>query len=663
MSSKQERIRELIEQLNEAAKAYYKEDREIMPNYEYDRLYDELTALEEETGLIFSNSPTQNVGYESASELVKEAHESPMLSLDKTKDPAGLAAFLGEQKGILSWKLDGLTIVLTYQDGKLFKAVTRGNGEIGEIVTANARQFVNVPLSIPFQGKLVLRGEAVILYQDFEKINEEIEDLSSKYKNPRNLCSGSVRQLDPSVTAKRKVRLYPFSLESAEGDVAAGIAPPDFQNSNEQKFLWLKEQGFDVVPYKMVTAGNVEEKVLEYAKEIEHFPIPSDGLVLLLDDIAYGQSLGRTAKFPRNAIAFKWKDEIAETTLLEVEWSPSRTGLINPVAVFEPVELEGTTVSRASLHNISIIEGLQLGIGDTITVYKANMIIPQVAENLTKKNDLILPEQCPACGSGTVIHNENGVKTLLCPNPECPAKKIKTFADFVSRNAMNIEGISEETLEKFIGHGFIFEFADIYKLERYKDRITSMIGFGEKSFENIQKSVEASRHTTCARVLNALGIIGIGPANAKLISRYYKNDFAAIRSARAQELIQIDQIGEVLAASITEYFQNETNKKIVDDLLAELVFEEEMSTAEETLNGLTFVITGSLNHFDNRDALKKEIEEKGGKVAGSVSSKTSFLINNDIQSNSSKNKTAKSLGIPIITEEEYLQRFHEKVEK
>ncbi len=657
MKEKQERIKELIELLNEASKAYYKEDREIMPNYEYDRLYDELTALEEETGLVFANSPTQNVGYESAAELVKEAHESPMLSLDKTKDPEVLAAFLGDQKGILSWKLDGLTIVLTYQDGFLFKAVTRGNGEIGEIVTANAKQFLNVPLSIPFKGKLVLRGEAVILYQDFEKINEEIEDLSAKYKNPRNLCSGSVRQLDPSITVKRKVRLYPFSLESAQGNDAAGIPSPDFNNSNEQKFLWLKEQGFDVVPYKMVTGKDVADKVSEYAREIEHFPIPSDGLVLLIDDIAYGQSLGRTAKFPRNAIAFKWKDEIAQTTLLEVEWSPSRTGLINPVAIFEPVELEGTTVSRASLHNISIIEGLKLGIGDQITVYKANMIIPQVAENLTKKNDLIPPAVCPACGSETIIHDENGVKTLLCPNPECPAKKIKSFADFVSRNAMNIEGISEETLEKFIGQGFIAEFADIYKLERYKERITSLIGFGEKSFENIQKSVESSRHTTCARVLNALGIIGIGQANAKLISRYYKNDFTAIRNATAQELVQIDQIGDVLAKSIIDYFQNEKNKKIVDDLLEEIVFEEENNTQEENLTGMTFVITGSLNQYENRDALKKEIEEKGGKVAGSVSSKTSFLINNDLQSNSSKNKNAKSLGIPIITEEEYIERF------
>lgn len=654
MNEKQERIRELIGILNEAAEAYYKEDREIMPNYEYDRLYDELVLLEQETGLIFANSPTQNVGYESAEELVKEAHATPMLSLDKTKDPEALASFLGDQKGILSWKLDGLTIVLTYENGTLQKAVTRGNGEIGEVVTANAKQFENVPLNISYQGKLILRGEAVIRYQDFEKINEEITDLSAKYKNPRNLCSGSVRQLDPGVTAKRHVRLYAFSLEGAGDGETLPIADA---NSNEEGFKWLKSLGFDVVPYKIVTKDTVMDAVQEYAKEIIDFEIPSDGLVLLMDDIAYGKSLGRTAKYPRNAIAFKWKDEIAQTTLLEVEWSPSRTGLINPIAIFEPVELEGTTVSRASLHNLSIIEGLKLGIGDTITVYKANMIIPQIAENLTGKNDLEFAKTCPACGSDTEIHDENGVKTLLCPNPDCPAKKIKTFADFVSRNAMNIEGISEETLEKFIGHGFISEFADIYKLDRHKDEITSMMGFGVKSYENIMKSVDQSRHTTCARVLNALGIIGIGQANAKLISRYYKNDFHRIREASYEELITIDQIGDVLAQSITGYFNDEKNKMMVDDLLAELVFEEEETGGSEKLAGMTFVITGSLNHYENRDALKAEIENQGGKVAGSVSSKTSFLINNDSMSNSSKNKTAKSLGIPIITEEEYMERF------
>ncbi len=646
---KQERIKELIEKLNEASKAYYKEDIEIMSNFEYDALYDELVALEAETGIIYSNSPTQNVGYESSTELVKERHENPALSLDKTKEPEALAAFIGDQKGLLSWKLDGLTIVLTYEDGKLLKAVTRGNGEIGEVVTANAKTFVNLPLTIPYTGRLVIRGEAVIKYDDFEQINAEISDIDAKYKNPRNLCSGSVRQLDPKITASRRVNLFVFSLESADYD---------FNNSNEQKYIWLKTQGFDVVPYKIVDKNNMVSAVQEYAKEIETFEVPSDGLVLLMDDIEYGKSLGRTAKFPRNAIAFKWKDELAETTLIDVEWSPSRTGLINPVAIFEPVELEGTTVSRASLHNISIIEGLKLGIGDTITVYKANMIIPQVAENLTGRNDLIPPCTCPACGGPTAIKNENDVKTLYCINEECPAKKIKSFADFVSRNAMNIDGISEETLEKFIGHGFITEFSDIFKLELHKESIVNMSGFGEKSFENIINSVNASRKTTAQRLLNGLGILGIGPANAKVICDYYKDDFTAIMNAEAEELTTIEGIGAVLAKSIVDYFADEKNRLETLELLKEVELEiKEVGSNAEKLKGLTFVVTGSLNHYENREQLKAEIEAMGGKVAGSVSSKTSYLINNDALSNSSKNKTAKSLGIPIITEEEYISMF------
>ena len=648
--NKKQRMKELVDLLNQASKAYYSENVELMSNYEYDALYDELESLEKETGIVFANSPTVNVGYESAEELVKERHDSPMLSLDKTKDTAALAAFLGEQKGLLSWKLDGLTIVLTYEEGVLSKAVTRGNGEIGEVVTNNARQFVNLPAEIPYKGRLVLRGESVIKYSDFKTINERIEDADAKYKNPRNLCSGSVRQLDPKVTAERNVNFFAFSLESAE--------EIDFQNSNEVKMMWLESQGFEIVPYRVVTGSTMEENVSWYAEAIQSFDVPSDGLVLLIDDIAYGQSLGRTAKFPRNAIAFKWKDEIAETTLIEVEWSPSRTGLINPVAVFEPVELEGTTVSRASVHNISIIEGLALGIGDKISVYKANMIIQQIAENLTKSGNLSLPECCPACGMKTKVKQENGVKTLTCPNPDCPAKKIKTFVDFVSRNAMNIEGISEETLEKFIGHGFISEFADIYKLEEHRDSIVAMSGFGEKSYENIINSVNISRNTTPARVLNGLGIPGVGPANAKMICRYYADDIESLRNASVEDLTQIEGIGEVLAKNLAGYFRDEIKKEALDHLLAELTIQkEERSEEAETLKGMTFVITGSLNSYANRDALKLEIEAKGGKVAGSVSAKTSFLINNDSLSSSSKNKKAKELGIPIITEQEYIEKF------
>jgi len=645
---KTRRIHELVPLLNQASKAYYAQDLELMSNYEYDALYDELEALEKETGLVLANSPTRRVGYEAVQQLVKEAHETPALSLDKTKDPQALADFLGEQKGILSWKLDGLTIVLTYENGRLAKAVTRGNGEIGEVVTQNAQTFENLPLHIAYHGKLVLRGEAVIKYPDFERINRLIPEAEAKYKNPRNLCSGSVRQLDPAVTAKRCVNLEAFSLVSCEG--------VDFHNSNEEKFRWLKSLGFDVVPYKIVNRHTILEAVKEFAAEIEHFDIPSDGLVLLMDDIAYGESLGRTAKFPRNAIAFKWQDETAQTTLLEVEWSPSRTGLINPVAVFQPVELEGTTVTRASLHNVSILEGLRLGIGDTITVYKANMIIPQIAENLTGSASLPIPEKCPACHCETVIKDDNGVRTLTCPNPDCPAKRIKLFVDFVSRNAMNIEGISEETLDKFIGHGFISEFADIYRLDRYRAQITAMPGFGEKSYENMIRSVDDSRQVTADRVLNGLGIIGVGPANAKMIAKYFHGDLDMIRHATVEELTGIEGIGDVLAANITAYFSDPEHIRILEDLLKEIRIETvQTNDAEQIFRGKTFVITGSLVHFENRDALKAQIEALGGKVAGSVSKKTSYLINNDIASASSKNKKAKELGVPIISEEDYLQ--------
>ena len=642
------RIKELVALLNQASKAYYAEDQELMSNLEYDALYDELERLEQETGFLLPDSPTRNVGYTAAEQLVKEAHEVPALSLDKTKDPRALAAFLGDQKGLLSWKLDGLTIVLTYEHGSLAKAVTRGNGEIGEVVTANAETFVNLPLRIPYDRKLILRGEAVIRYPDFERINREIPDAEAKYKNPRNLCSGSVRQLDPAVTAARSVNLMVFALVSAE-DV-------DFHNSNEEKFLWLKSLGFDVVPYKVVTADKVEAAVEAYSREIEDFDIPSDGLVMLMDDIAYGESLGRTAKFPRNAIAFKWQDETAQTTLKEVEWSPSRTGLINPVAIFEPVELEGTTVSRASLHNVSILEGLKLGIGDTITVYKANMIIPQIAENLTGSADLPIPQKCPACHADTELRDERGVKTLICPNPECPAKKIKSFVDFVGRDAMNIEGISEETLDKFIGHGFISEFADIYRLERFREEIIQMPGFGERSYELITSSIRDSRTTTADRLLNALGIPGVGSANAKLIARHFHDDISRIRSASLEELTRIEGIGEVMAANIRGYFDDPEHGRILDDLLAEIRIEvSEEPGQEQIFRGMTFVITGSLQHYENRDALKAEIESLGGKVAGSVSGKTAYLINNDITSGSSKNQKAKQLGVPIITEEDYMK--------
>ena len=637
-----EQMQNLIVLLNQAAKAYYQESREIMPNHEYDRLYDLLESLEQETGVILSKSPTTRVGYEVLSDLPKEKHPQKMLSLDKTKDVEQLKSWLGDKEGVLSWKLDGLTIVLTYEGGKMVKAVTRGNGEIGEVITANARAFSNLPLSIPFKERLVLRGEAVISYPDFEKINETITDEGAKYKNPRNLCSGSVRQLNSAVTAERHVRFYAFALVSADGI--------EFKERTQQ-FDWLAEQGFAVVQHKRVTAANMEETVKWFENEIEDNINPSDGLVLSYNDIAYGQSLGTTAKFPRDSIAFKWRDEIKETTLKEIEWSASRTGLINPVAIFEPVELEGTTVSRASVHNISVMRELKLGVGDRIKVYKANMIIPQIAENITGTGSVEIPSECPVCGSHTQIHNENGVQTLMCPNPECLAKQIKSFTHFVSRDAMNIEGLSEMTIEKLIARGVIKELADIFHVERYKKEITEMEGFGEKSFANLKKSIEKARNTTVQRFLYSLGIPNIGTANARIIAQHCHNSWQRVQNLSKEELMTIDGIGEVMADAFVGFFANPAKAHIVEDLLKEIQLDEEFEAAGAAFEGLTFVITGSLNHYENRDALKAEIERQGGKVAGSVSAKTSFLINNDLLSQSGKNKKAKELGIRIIDEE------------
>ena len=648
---KTKRIRELIGTLRAAGRAYYQESREIMSNFEYDKLYDELVSLEKETGIVFANSPTQNVGYEVVSALPKERHEKPMLSLNKTKSVEELADWLGGQTGLLSWKMDGLTIVLTYQNGTLVKAVTRGNGEIGEVITANAKAFVNVPLNISYQGELILRGEAIIRYSDFEKINEQIEDVDAKYKNPRNLCSGSVRQLNSEITAQRQVHFYAFSLVKADGI--------DFKNSRKEQFEWLKTQGFEVVEYHEVTKETLPETVKMYSEAIAENDTPSDGLVLLYDDIAYGQSLGRTAKFPRDSIAFKWADEIQETKLLYIEWSASRTGLINPVAVFEPVELEGTTVSRASVHNISIMEALELGAGDRITVYKANMIIPQIADNLTRSGVRDIPEVCPVCGGQTEVRQINDVKSLYCTNPDCQAKKIKSFTLFTSRDALNIAGLSEATLEKFIGVGMIHEYADIFHLDRHQEEIVEMDGFGQKSYDNLIAAAGKASHTTLPRMVYGLGVAGIGLANAKMICRHFKNDFEAMRHATVEELVEIDGIGEVLAQAWTAFFSDGKNNAIVDHLLAELTFEAEDEEsgegADEAFAGMNFVITGSLEHFKNRKELQELIERRGGKVTGSVTSKTNYLINNDVASSSSKNKKARELGVPILSEEEFLK--------
>ena len=672
------RMKELHRQLLAASRAYYQESREIMSNFEYDRLYDELLQLEKETGMVLAGSPTQKVGYEVLSELPKEAHEAPMLSLDKTKEVPVLQEWLGTQKGLLSWKLDGLTIVLTYEGGELVKAVTRGNGEIGEVITNNAKVFSNVPLRIPYQGQLLLRGEAIIKYSDFARINEEIEDVDAKYKNPRNLCSGSVRQLNNEITAKRNVNFEAFMLvravnpadtqapDAANADgvdaiVDDGTDHGRFHNSRKEQFEWLKTQGFDVVEYKEVTAATLPDAVAEFAEAIQRYDIPSDGLVLLMDDIAYGDALGRTAKFPRNSIAFKWADEIRETTLREIEWSASRTGLINPVAIFDPVELEGTTVSRASVHNISIMEAMELGVGDTITVYKANMIIPQIAENLTRSGTIVIPKICPVCGGETQIRQMNDVKSLYCTNPDCQAKKIKSFSLLVSRDALNIDGLSEATLEKFIAAGFIHSYADIFHLDRHREAIVSMEGFGEKSYENLMAAVKRASHTNLVRVVYGIGVAGIGLANAKMLCRSFDYDFERMRHATEEELTAVDGIGAVLADAWIAYFASEKNAKLVDDLLAELTIEKVSENTEAAVfAGMTFVITGTVEHFANRKELQAAIEARGGKATGSVTAKTTYLINNDVTSNSSKNKKAKELGIPIISEQDFLNMMGEE---
>lgn len=645
--NRSDRIKELVDTLNKAAKVYYSGTDEIMSNLEYDRLYDELKALEDETGIVLAGSPTHKVGYETLSELPKEEHERPMLSLDKTKSVEELAVFAGTHKSLLSWKLDGLTVVVTYRDGELYKAVTRGNGYVGEVITPNAKVFVNLPAKIPYKGELVIRGEAIITYSDFERINRSIEEDENKYKNPRNLCSGSVRQLNNRITAERNVRLIAFALIRADG--------VDFGNSRQKQFEWLKGQGFEVVEYKIVDETSVADAVEYFSKAITDNDFPSDGLVLLYDDIAYGESLGTTAKFPRNAIAFKWADEMAITRLKCVEWSASRTGLINPVAVFEPVELEGTTVSRASVHNVSIVRELKLGYNDEIKVYKANMIIPQIAENITGSATIEIPEVCPVCGGPTGIKKANDTESLYCLNPDCQAKHIKRFEHFVSRNALNIDGISSQTLEKFIDRGFIKNYTDLYHLNNYEDEIVGMDGFGRKSYDNIIESVEKSRTVTLDHVIYALGIGGIGLANARLVSRHCNEDPETVADITIEELMSIDGIGDVLAQSFREYFDDVNNRRLYNELLAELKLQKEVRDTSSPVAGKTFVITGSVNHFTNRDELKAFIETLGGKTTGSVSAKTDYLINNDVTSNSSKNKKARELGIPVISEEEFIK--------
>ena len=650
-----ERMKELVEILNEAGEAYYRDSRERMSNQEYDALYDELVALEEATGIVLSNSPTVKVGGEVLDFLPKEAHEVAMLSLNKTKELDELKSFLGNREGMVSWKLDGLTVVLTYQDGELWKAVTRGNGEVGEVITNNAKMFRNLPLKIPFRGKVVLRGEAVIGYSDFQAINRTITEIALKYKNPRNLCSGSVRQLNPEITRKRRVGFYGFGLVLAQG--------LGFSTRMEQ-LAWLEQQGFSVVEHRLTGKDSIEKDVEYFASQVERVDLPSDGLVVTLNDLAYGATLGATSKFPRDAMAYKWRDEMAETILTDVEWNASRTGLINPIAIFQPVELEGTTVSRASVHNVSMVKELKLGIGDRILVYKANMIIPQISANLTGSDSVEPPDHCPACGIATQRKREREVEVLLCPNSHCPAKEIKSYALLVSRNALNVDGLSEATLEKWIGAGLIHQPADLFRLggnPQAREKIIAMEGFGEKSFRNLLESLEISRKTTASRLLYGLGVPNIGTANAKAIAAFTKDDFSRMMNLSREELLEISGVGDVLADGYVNYFRDVDRRKMVEGLLAELKIAARKDEGPQVLEGKTYVITGSTRVFENRDALKAFLEGKGGKVTGSVSAKTDALINNEKASSSTKNKAAKSMGIPIITEEELLE-FIEKEE-
>ena len=651
MEDKITRMKELINILNKASELYYQKNTIMMTDYEYDHLYDELVELEKETNMTLSNSPTINVEPEISSSLKQVEHPSPMLSLAKTKKVSELENFLGDKEGLLSWKLDGLTIVLTYEDGKLISGVTRGTGIIGELVTENVKQFKNVPLTIPYKGRLVLRGEAIIKYSDFNRMNEELGDGSSQYKNPRNLCSGSVRQLDSSITAKRCVNCIIFALIESSTNIS---------NLKSECFDWLKNQGFEVVEHYKVTKNTVKEQVLMFKEKVKEYDIPSDGLVITYDDIAYGNSLGTTAKFPKHSLAFKWKDETVATTLRKVDWLVSRTGLINPVAVFDPVELEGTIVSRASVHNVSILEGLKLGIGDTIMVYKANMIIPQIASNSTQSGNLEIPDRCPVCGSKASIISNSDVKYLYCMNDFCKAKLIKRLSLFVSRNAMNIDGISDMILNKLITEKIINNYKDLYHLDRYKDKIIAFDGFGEKSYSNMINSIEKSRHVKLANFIYALGIPDIGFSRAKLICNHFNNDFNKISNLTYEELSNISGVGDVIAKEWIDTFSNPDFIEELKELKEEIDIPKASTNSNKDLDGLTFVITGSLNKFTNRDTMIEFIEEHGGKVVTSISSKVNYLINNDITSTSTKNNKAKELGINIIDEDKFLELIKEK---
>lgn len=662
-----ERMLYLVDLLNKASSAYYNEDTEIMSNFEYDAYYDELCQLEEKEGIVLENSPTQKAGFEVVSNLQTAKHEFPALSLDKTKSRVSLIPWLNGKEGVLSWKMDGLTVVATYNNGKLISAVTRGNGYVGEIVTHNAKHFKGLPRTISFKKKLIVRGEAVMSYKDFETINNEIPNIESKYKNARNLASATVRLLDANKSAQRPISLFVFDLVFREGNNGENALP----KLKSEQFKWLETLGFNVVEYKVVSGETIVKEIENFENKLLQNPFPSDGLVLIFNDDEYGKSLGMTGKFPRNGIAFKWKDETVSTKITDIEWSASRTGLLNPVAIFEPVEIEGTTVSRASVHNVSIAESLQLGIGSTVEVLKANKIIPQIAKTTKSTGKTFVPDICPICGHKTQIRENDGIKTLYCTNPECSAKHVGKYVHFCARDCMNILGMSEATVSKFIECGIIKEYADFFRFDKHPE-IKTMEGFGEKSFQKmISSSEEALNKADFVHIIHSFGIPNVGLGQAKLLKKAVEQwsyemypEFemtyfdCLARMSETFDFETIDGFGQIIAKSLLNWI----DKNMVKDtevmnfitLVPALWIPKKEEKKASAIAGKTFVITGSVNHYKNRDALKEFIESLGGKTSGSVSAKTDFLINNDVTSTSGKNKKAKELGVKIISEDEFI---------
>lgn len=657
-------IKHLVNELNKYRNAYYNENKSLISDREYDAMFDRLQALEDETGIILSNSPTKTVGFESVSKLNKVKHNHPLLSLGKTTDLKEFEDYFDNRSCILMGKLDGLTCSIIYQNGKFIRAESRGNGEVGEDITHNARMFINLPMEIPYDGELIIDGECIITRTDFDKINLRE---NTEYKNPRNLVSGTVRQLNNEVVKNRNVHFIAwklFSMINSNGE-------SDLPSEHSDCFEFLEMAGFDVVPYRKYQKTGYSDKAIEIEieslkEECNEKQIPIDGIVGMFNDISYGLSLGNTSHHPRHSLAFKFYQEDNETTLEDIEWSTSRTGLINPVAVFEPIEIDGTTVTRATLNNVSIIKELELGIGDTITVIKANQIIPKITQNLTRSGTYKLPTVCPCCGKEVEIRSDNGREMMYCINKRCPAILHDKIANFASREGMNIVGISDERLKSLMQHGYITSFRSLYDLSPYRSAIIKIPGWGESSFDNLIEAIEQSRHCNLANVIVALGIPSIGKTAAKMLERHivemtrYNNNTNYLGSfinnaINDHDWSDVPGIGKPTSDAINTYVQE--NVREISDLAEELYVEvEEIKEKNNSLKGATFCITGKLIHFANRNALVEDIESNGGIVVSGVTAKTQFLITNDKTSGSSKNKAAEKYGTRIITEEEYKNR-------